>query len=316
MTALPNFLYLGPDKAGSSWLHEVLLVHPEIHLTPAKDLYFFDRYFDRGVDWYAGKFDPVTGQHVVGEICQDYLADPRAPQRIRDVLGPDVRMMVTLRDPVDRAFSSWLYMLKHGETPGPFREALTNRPELVTHSSYGAALQRYLELFDRDRLHIAMFDDLTADPQRFIDDVLRFLGVAPMTLSAQLQEARLPASKARSVTMARLVRRGADLVRLADGADLVGRVKRSPLTHRLLYQPFGDDKPVLDAADRAHLRTLLAPDVALLEELSGLDVRTRWGWDVDTADSVHAGRPDGRQWRPTRLASDPASEALRPAVGG
>ena len=48
MTRLPNFIYIGPDKAGSSWLHEMLIGHPEVYLTPAKDLYFFDRYYDRG----------------------------------------------------------------------------------------------------------------------------------------------------------------------------------------------------------------------------------------------------------------------------
>ena len=53
----PDFIYIGPDKAGSSWLHEVLLEHPQVFLTPAKGLYFFDRYYDRGLPWYVSQFD-------------------------------------------------------------------------------------------------------------------------------------------------------------------------------------------------------------------------------------------------------------------
>ena len=52
----PNFLFIGPDKAGSSWLFRVLGSHPEVYLSPAKDIYYFDRYYDRGIDWYLSRF--------------------------------------------------------------------------------------------------------------------------------------------------------------------------------------------------------------------------------------------------------------------
>lgn len=279
MSIKPNFLYLGPDKAGSSWLHEVLLVHPQIYLTPAKDLYFFDRYYDRGTDWYFRQFDDARPEHtVIGEVCQDYLSHPQAPARIHEVLGPDISMMVTLRDPVDRAFSSYLYMLKHGESPGTFDEALTRRPELIEHGRYGAGLARFLEFFDADRIHVALFDDLVREPQTFIDGVLTHLGVEPMVLDEDLVAARLPASRSRSAVVSRGVRKAADWVRRADGAELVGRVKRSPLVHKVLYSPFGDDKPVPTAAEVERVRELLADDVALLQEIVGVDAASAWGW--------------------------------------
>ena len=80
MNRLPNFLYVGPDKAGSSWLHEVLLKHPDVYLTPAKDLYFFDRYYDRGSSWYAAQFRDARQEKIVGEVCQDYLFHPEAAE--------------------------------------------------------------------------------------------------------------------------------------------------------------------------------------------------------------------------------------------
>ena len=171
----PNFIYIGPDKAGSSWLHEVLLTHPQVFMPAAKDLYFFDRYYDRGRDWYLGQFADATAQHqVVGEVCQDYLFEPLAPQRIHETLGP-IRMMVTLRDPADRAFSSYLYMLKQGQSPGTFLEALESRPELLEHGRYATGLGRFREVFGAGAVFVGVFDDFVDDPQGYVDRLLTWL---------------------------------------------------------------------------------------------------------------------------------------------
>jgi hypothetical protein len=274
---LPNFLYIGPDKAGSSWLHEVLLQHPEMYLTPAKDLYFFDRYYDKGLDWYRNHFRSAGPERtVIGEVCQDYLFHPEAAGRILKDLG-QVRLMVTLREPAARAFSSYLYMLKHGEPVGTFREALGARPELLDHGRYGAALARYLELFPREDLHVALFDDLQGDPQGFIDGVTDWLGISRMVLDEEQLAARLPASEARSVGAARLTRVLANWIREHDGAELVGRVKRSPLVQQVLYRPIDRDAYAPSREDVSFVWDQLASDMDLVKELTGVDVRSAWG---------------------------------------
>lgn len=281
--AQPNFLYIGPDKAGSSWLHEVLLRHRRVFMPEAKDLYFFDRYWDRGLPWYLEHFAPAGPQHaVVGEVCQDYLFSVPATERIEQALGRP-RLMVTLRDPADRALSSWLYALKQGadDWGATFSDGLRLRPELLEHGRYATHLTRYLERFGRDRVHVSVFDDLVDDPQRFIDDVLAFLQIAPMTLPDDLLEARLPAGRARSAPLARAARRAADVVREHDrggGANLIGRVKRSPLVQKVLYRPLVGDRPEMTPADRAQVHEVLGAEVAELDRLFGLDLTRRWGW--------------------------------------
>lgn len=277
MSRLPNFLYVGPDKAGSSWLHETLMKHPEVYLTPAKDLYYFDRYYDRGTEWYAAQFRGARDEKVVGEICQDYLFHPEAAARIRSTLG-EVRIMVCLRDPVERAWSSYLYMRKHGLGPDTFAEALRSRPELLEHGRYATGLDRFLERFPRDAVHVALFDDLVADPQRFLDDVTDFLGVDRMALTADELAARLPAARARSVRMAWLARRAADWVREHDGARVVGAVKRSSIVHRVLYAPIDRDAVRPAEEDVAAVRSVLEPEVSALERAFGLPLRESWGW--------------------------------------
>ncbi len=277
MSRLPNFLYVGPDKAGSSWLHEVLLKHPDVYLSPAKDLYFFDRYYDRGLEWYASQFRDARNEKVVGEVCQDYLFHPEAASRIHETLGP-VRVMVSLRDPVERAWSSYLYMRKHGIGPDTFAEALRSRPELLEHGRYATGLDRFLKQWPRELVHVALFDDLAADPQQFIDSVTGFLGVAPLPLATKDLEARLPAAKARSVRIASVARRSADWVRLHDGAKLVGTVKRSPLVQRVLYRPIDRAAVRPDPADVLTVRNALAPEIESLERTLGLRLGEAWGW--------------------------------------
>jgi len=268
-------LYIGPDKAGSTWLHEVLIRHPQIYLTPAKDLYFFDRYYDRGVDWYAQQFSDATDDHaIVGEICQDYLFHDRAADRIAATLGP-VSLMVTLRDPADRAFSSYLYMRKQGQPTGTFRQALSDRPELLEHGRYATGLRRFLEHVDPSYVHVAVFDDLVEDPQGFIDATLQWLDVAPFELDAALLAARLPASAARSALLARSVRRAADWAREHDGARVVGAVKRSALTQRLLYRPLAE-RPTLSESDRAYVWEVLGAEIDEVEATFGVRLRARW----------------------------------------
>lgn len=277
MSRLPNFLYVGPDKAGSSWLHEVLLKHPDVYLSPAKDLYFFDRYYDRGIDWYSSQFRDAGNEKIVGEICQDYLFHPEAAARIDHTLGP-VKIMVSLRDPVERAWSSYLYMRKHGIGPDTFAEALRSRPELLDHGRYATGLDRFAEFLPRELIHVALFDDLTADPQGFLDGVTDFLEIDRQPLAAEDLGARLSAAKARSVFVASAARKAADWVREHDGARLVGSVKRSALVQRTLYRPIDRQATRPTEEDVMTVRTALAPEIDALEGKFGFRLREAWSW--------------------------------------
>jgi Sulfotransferase family len=276
---LPTFLHLGPGKSGSTWLHEVLSTHPDVYLTGAKDLYFFSRYYDRGPGWYAQQFaDAPPRAAAVGEVCPDYLADPVAPQRIRDVLGPDVRLMVTLRDPVDRAFSSYLYLAKHGLARPTFRDTWLASPELVEEGRYATHLRRYRDAVDGRPILVGVFDDLEADPQAFLDATTTWLGLAGLPLPDDQLAAKLPASAARLLPLAKAAQRGADWVRRRDGARLVGRVKRSAVVQRLLYRPLGDDRPTPSRVDVDALREELLPQVLGVEQEFDVPLLDRWGW--------------------------------------
>jgi sulfotransferase family protein len=276
---LPNFLHLGPSKSGSTWLHEVLISRPDAYLSDAKDLYFFSRYFDRGADWYAAQFQGARPEHrIVGEFSQDYLAAPEAPERILDTLGPDIRLMVTLREPAARAFSSYLYLSRHGLAEASFRDTTRTALDLIDQGRYATQLRRYLRYFDRKSIHVGIFDDLQADPQAFLDDVTDWLDLDRQAISPEQLEARLPASTARWLPVAAAAKRAAVWLRRHDRAGLVGHVKRSAVVQRTLYKPLGADKPTMTPEDVAFVHEQLAGEIAGVEEEFGVSLRERWGW--------------------------------------
>jgi hypothetical protein len=276
---LPNFLHIGPSKSGSTWLHEVLIGHPEVFLSQAKDLYFFNRYYDRGPGWYRAQFRGAQREHkIIGEICPDYLACGEAPERIHASLGGDIRLMVTLRDPISRAFSAYLYLAKHGQAAATFRDTTKTSPELIEEGRYATHLRSYLRYFGRESLHIGVFDDLESGPEGFIDGVTDWLGIARLPLSPEQREARLPASRARWLPLAMLAKHGANWVRRHDGAALVGSLKRSALVQRVLYRPLGADRPQMAPEDVAFMHERLDADMEALDGEFGLGLRQRWGW--------------------------------------
>ena len=278
MSRLPNFLYVGPDKAGSSWLHEVLLKHPDVYLTPAKDLYFFDRYYDRGLAWYAAQFRDARHEAVVGEVCQDYLFHPEAAERIHETLGP-VRVMVSLRDPVERAWSSYLYMRKHGIGPDTFGEALRSRPELLEHGRYATGLDRFLRRFPSELVHVALFDDLTRRPAgvpRRRDQVPRHRPAA-----AGERGPRGPAAGGQRPVRPPRLRWPAAARTGSASATARGSWAASSaptLVQRALYRPIDRRAVRPDPSDVVAVRDALAGEVAALERTFGLPLRESWGW--------------------------------------
>jgi hypothetical protein len=281
---LPNFLFIGPDKAGSTWLYQALKQHREVYLPHVKELFFFDRFYDRGWRWYLRFFKQAGEQHrVVGEICHDYLFSHLACQRIaRDL--PSVKLMVCLREPSQRAFSEYLYMIKQGLLACDFETALRQVDGLIDRGCYAKHLGYYLEHFRRDQIYVAVFDDLWADPQRFFDRICDFLGLQHASLSTELRRKVLPAAKPRLRHVAKMGRRIGWEVRRLGLPGVVEQVKDSPLLNRLLYIPYGPkERPEMSSWAREYLREVFSPELQRLDALLGAHFCIRWGYPAEGA---------------------------------
>ena len=281
----PDFLYIGTSKAGSTWLFNVLARHPDVFLASSKGLYYFDAHFDKGEGWYLGHFDGSGDFLSRGEVSHSYLASPEAPERIAR-LNPAMRLLVCLREPVDRAFSDYLDLRKNQQYDGPFDGALDSYPRLLDRGRYATHLRRYLAVFPREHVLVQLFDDLKADPQAYADDVFDFLGVPRLELPPSELRSRMPAGVPRSRTAAAAAKSASRMVKRVGLRRLRSRVKRSAKVRQALYRPYADDRPTPPPDTVVRLREGFAGEVAALDDLLGVPVSRRWDYDAPTGGSA------------------------------
>lgn len=200
----PTFLVIGAQKAGTTALHGYLRQHPAVFSPEWKELHYFSLKYPLGEHWYLSHF-PLKATHrsvlAVGEATPAYLFDPRSPARVH-AFDPRMKLVVTLRDPVERAYSHYWMEVETRDETRSFEDALAWEeaevwPELerwaadpayvsplplfgrsyVARGFYAENLERWLALFPRDQLHALTSDELLADPAGALSAVERFLGV-------------------------------------------------------------------------------------------------------------------------------------------
>lgn len=112
---IPNFLAIGAQRAGTTLLHRVLDAHDEVYVpSRRKEVHYFDWYYERGPAWYARFFPDeaaASRYRAIGEVTPDYIFHADAPHRIRLTL-PDCRFIVSLRNPIHRAYSWYLFSVR------------------------------------------------------------------------------------------------------------------------------------------------------------------------------------------------------------
>lgn len=178
---LPNFLGIGVMRGGTTWLHSLLDCHPDVYVpTRRKEVYFFDLNFDRGLAWYEAFFPPepeASRYQAIGEITPTYFYRPHTAERIATVPSID-RLILMLRNPIDRAYSYYGLYVKNGDYTGSFEAFMADHPNTIRHGLYSQFLARYDRLFNREQLLVLVFERAVADVTGTKADLARFLGIA------------------------------------------------------------------------------------------------------------------------------------------
>ncbi len=263
---LPDFIYVGTGKAGTTWLLKALNAHPNIYVTPVKETNFFDLNHDKGLGWYASFFADAPADSVVGEIAHRYLRDGRTADRILRDLGP-VKIVIGLREPVDYCVSDYLFTRRSGQFDGTFADW---HREGRSHGAlrYRDMIEPYVERFGPENIHIYRFDDLARRPQAMVDDLSGFLGVPAFTLPPEVLQPVNVARSARVRWLAKLASIASKRLKRHGGQRLISAVKFNPLVQAVLYRRLRD-KPEVDEALRRDIRALAAPHLAWLDETFG-----------------------------------------------
>lgn len=202
---MPNFLIIGAAKSGTTALHEYLQQHPQVYMTPNKETNFFAfegkeinfqgpeddglKVFSiTDLETYQAQFDEVSNETALGEACPSYLYLPQAVENIKKYI-PDVRLIVILRNPVERAYANFLHLIRDNREPyDDFMSALQDEPIRIKNNwewfwhyiqvgYYTNQLQRYYSTFPAEQIKVYLYDDLKAKPVELMQDIYRFIQV-------------------------------------------------------------------------------------------------------------------------------------------
>ena len=206
---LPDFVILGGQRCGTSSMYKYLGRHPQVAPSLRKETDYFTIDYDKGEAWYRAHFPlrarrrtaQLRGRRLVSfEATPDYLFDPRAPLRLADLL-PDTKLVIMLRDPVERAFSHYHHNIRLGLEDLSFRDALAAEDEriapdvaamrenplsrvvnyrrysYVSRGHYGEQIARWLDLFDRGRILFIIAEDFFERPGEELHALEEFVGI-------------------------------------------------------------------------------------------------------------------------------------------
>lgn len=310
---LPDFIMVGAPKCGTTSLHAMLALHPEVFI-PENEVFFFDvddvivhpdffihrdglsfhdydAQFEEYLDWYRSVFSGALPGQLIGEDSTTYLCAPDAARRIASLL-PDAKLIALLRDPVDRAYSQYLHDVRAGRHSLSFERTLRTNPDTsLGRGFYAEQLERYRGFMEAGQMQVYFFEDLVAEPLVVLRQVCDFLGLdelPPVDERARHSNAARPPlhMKARLLVNHWLGHRFTFPRPRPNLPNYEGPQAPSTQTRALRWYeealltvnerlPRRPHAPMA-AATRAHLQKVYAKRNAGLSELLGADVGARW----------------------------------------
>ena len=206
---LPDFIIIGVQRGGTTSLYQYIIKHPQVVPASQKELHFFDYNFNKGISWYQSQFiDDIKGdEHILtGEASPYYIFHPHAPKRISKI-APSVKIIVLLRNPVDRAYSHYCHEIRMEIEKLSFENAikeerrrLEGEIEKMIHDEtyhsfnhqnfsylareiYVDQLKVWNKFFAKDQILIICSEDFYTKPHTITNEVFDFLGISKHDLS-------------------------------------------------------------------------------------------------------------------------------------
>jgi hypothetical protein len=214
-----SFLIIGAQRCGTTSLYEALIHSPQIGAAYKKELHFFDVEWTKGIDFYRRSFQvrPFDSR-VFGEASPYYLFHPAVPARVASCY-PRMKLICLLRDPVERAFSHYRHVRKHGWETLPLEEAFARESErlegeeekilkddsyysashqhhsYVSRGRYADQIKRWFQYFPREQFCFLRSETLFAEPSKQLARVADFLKIDPTMLGPLQQTNGVPATE-------------------------------------------------------------------------------------------------------------------------
>lgn len=283
---LPNFLVVGGQKCGTTSLHEYLSLHPDIYLPSVKETHFFadPKKYENGIEYYEKEyFSDWKGEPAVGEVDPDYIYIPDALERIRQHLDvKNLKIVLLVRNPVDRAFSHYLMTYRRGVEKESFENAIQLEHKRIKkgfyereHFSYldrgfyGRDVERFLNVFPSHNVMVLDAYEFRNNTLGCIRNVLDFIGVDAAyksdILDKRFHEATVPRIVGLSRWLASKDRKKDYIKRLIPSETI-----RKKLRYLLLKINSKRNDINLSEETRNKVKHIYAEDIRHLEEQTGM----------------------------------------------
>jgi len=262
-----DIFHIGPQKSGTTWVYRCLREHPEIACPPDDSIHYFDMFYSKGRQWYASFFSEARPGQKLFDPTPSYIRSPWAPRRIAEE-NPDAKIVICLRDPIERAFSHYWHEKKKRRYNFDFAEVLANYDlfsSLLEPGFYAEHIERYLCHFRREQILCQLFDDLGRDPDAFLAQLLRFLEIDDRLKPTMLRSKVNVAGHRSGFISSHLLPKAKALFRMS-GLKSIGE-------HPYMMSGKSEYLRGVPGEIRASLAEICEPELARLEALLNLDLR-------------------------------------------
>jgi len=233
-----------------------------------------NQYCDGNFEMYQGLYEGAAGYKAIGDASPGYLWDPNAPRKIQEVC-PGARIIILLRDPVERAYSAFLMQqrvnhapmsfmdMAQSYRPGERREYVWGETPHIEQGLYYEQVKRYFEIFGREQVAVHLFDDLEREPRQLAERIATHIGIDPQLLRAE--DFGKVYNQTRSPRFALLFKVFGPQTRAFLRTHVLPQSVRERLNSSSLLYKF--EKPPRDDRASRHLQAIYEPDISRLEDL-------------------------------------------------
>lgn len=294
---LPNFVIPGFSRAGTTWLYSVLRKHPDIYLPKKKEIGYYDQNSGKGLKWYRRHYDGYCGERYAGDITPIYILRKDIAAKIKADL-PDCKIIIILRNPVERLYSVYLRTFREKRLNYTFEELITHEnflhfqeeeywdcqscPDFVklNFQLYFDKVEQYVKVFGRSNVLILYYEDSEVNPAGYIERILDFLKLPSAPF---IHQNNLSIHKKENATVDP---KSLSLHRLVQGLSKLGRklnIKYIDFTvdyARDVYRKIMLDSQniAVDEESRKKIELYFYEDIVQLSEFVNRDLIKHWGF--------------------------------------
>lgn len=174
---LPDFIIAGAQKCGTKALFDYFSLHPEIAMANyiyQREVHFFDQHYDKGVNWYQSLFNPTK---IAGEKTPDYITQLTWIERMAKT-APDAKIIICLRDPVQRAYSNWHELKASGADIKPL-ETLGPEHPVIHYGFFGEHIENLYQFYSPDQVVIVINEIFINNTANAMKHLFQFVGTSP-----------------------------------------------------------------------------------------------------------------------------------------